>query len=136
MSQTESRTGCLCGAVSVVAEGLGRVAGACHCDICRRWGGGPLFALDCAGVRFEGEEQIRVYDTSEWAERGFCALCGTHLFIRVKPNGRFILPAGLFAIEEELRFDHQMFIDRKPAYYSFANETRNLTSEEAFAEEA
>lgn len=136
MSERETRGSCVCGAVTLRAVGLGMDAGACHCDICRRWGGGPLFALACADIHFEGQDQIRTYDTTAWAERGFCSVCGTHLFIRVKPNGRYILPAGLFDIEPELHFDHQIFIDRKPAYYTFANETRNLTGQEVFAQHA
>jgi len=40
----------------------------------------------------------------------------------------------LFSAESKLRFDHQIFIDRKPDYYSFANETKNLTGEEVFAQ--
>jgi len=134
MSATESRGSCLCGAVTFTARELGTDAGACHCDLCRKWGGGPLFALACAGLEFANEEQIRTYDTTPWASRGFCAVCGTHLFIRVKATGRYILPAGLFDVESRLRFDHQIFIDRKPAYYTFANETRDLTGAEVFAE--
>lgn len=136
MSETKIQAACLCGAVSYTVQGLGTEAGACHCDICRRWGGGPIFALDCADIRFEGEEHIRTYDTTPRAHRGFCSACGTHLFIRVNPNGRFILPAGLFPIENDLRFDHQIFIDKKPDYYTFANETKNLTAEQVFAEHA
>ena len=136
MTSIEARGSCLCGAVSLHARELGTDAGACHCDICRKWGGGPLFALSCGELRIEGKDGISVYDSTAWAERGFCSVCGTHLFIRVKPNGRYILPAGLFPVEGELRFDHQIFIDRKPDYYRFANETKNLTAEEVFAEHA
>jgi hypothetical protein len=135
MSTLEATGSCLCGAVSFATRALDSKAGACHCDICRRWGGGPLLALDGgADVRFEGADRIVVYDSSRWAERGFCSACGTHLFIRVKGNGRYIMPAGLFPVEAELRFDHQIFIDKKPAYYDFANETKRMTGAEVFAE--
>ncbi len=30
-------------------------------------------------------------------------------------------------------FDHQVFIDQKPAYYEFANQTKNMTGAELFA---
>jgi hypothetical protein len=137
VSTVEARGTCLCGAVSMVTAELGTDAGACHCDICRRWGGGPLFALNSGDdLRIEGSEKISIYDSTPWAERGFCSVCGTHLFIRVKQNGRYILPAGLFSVEGDLRFDHQIFIDKKPGYYAFSNETRNLTGAEVFAEHA
>ena len=49
---------------------------------------------------------------------------------------RYILAAGLFPVEPELRFDHQIFIDKKPEFYDFAQETKNLTGAEVFAEHA
>ena len=137
MTTIEATGTCVCGAVTLHTTQLGLDAGACHCDICRKWGGGPLFALSCGdGPSFEGTDKITVFDSTAWSERGFCSVCGTHLFIRVKPNGRYILPAGLFSSAPDLRFDHQIFIDKKPEYYSFSNETKNLTGAEVFAEHA
>lgn len=137
MTALSARGGCLCGAVTFETDSLGADAGACHCDICRRWGGGPLFALSVGDdLRIQGADHVATFDSTPWAERAFCRVCGTHLYIRVKPNGRYILPAGLFDREDALRFDHQIFIDRKPAYYAFANETRCMTGEEVFAEHA
>ena len=135
MSETLAKEGsCLCGAVHVhVAERAGQV-GACHCGMCRKWGGGPLLAVDCGtDVSFEGEENISVYDSSDWAERGFCKKCGTHLFYRLKETRQHMLPAGLLDDSDDLVFDHQVFIDRKPSYYRFANETKDMTEAEVFA---
>jgi hypothetical protein len=87
-------------------------------------------------MRIGGEEHVTRYRTSERAERGFCRRCGSHLFIRVLATGRLVLPVGLFALDRELRFDHQIFIDRKPAFYTFADETRCLTGDELFAQAA
>jgi len=137
MGTIDATGSCLCGAVSIRVPELGTDAGACHCDLCRNWGGGPLFALGCGDeLAFEGPDKIAVYDSTAWAERGFCSVCGSHLFIRVKESGRYILPAGLFPVEEALQFDHQIFIDRKPAYYCFSNETRDMTGAELFAQHA
>jgi hypothetical protein len=44
-----------------------------------------------------------------------------------------MLSAGLFAFDSELEFDHQIFIDDKPSYYCFADETHNLTGAEVIA---
>jgi hypothetical protein len=43
------------------------------------------------------------------------------------------LPVGLFDEAPEFSFDQQIFIDEKPAYYRFANDTRNMTGAEVFA---
>ena len=41
---------------------------------------------------------------------------------------------GIFDNSEGLVFDLQVFIDEKPEYYSFANETKNMTGAELFAQ--
>jgi len=87
-------------------------------------------------MRISGEQEVARYPSSEWAERGFCSRCGSHLFIRVLATGRLILPAGLFGLDHELRFDHQIFIDRKPGFYTFAEQTKCMTGEELFAQAA
>ncbi|AFZ55671.1 GFA family protein [Anabaena cylindrica FACHB-243] len=126
---------CLCGVVSVSTTNMSNHVGACHCNMCRQWGGGPLLAIECGSdVTFSGEENIGVYQSSEWAERGFCKRCGTHLFYKLRQNNQFFMPVGLFNNGEGLIFDHQFFIDEKPEYYCFANATNNLTGAEVFAQ--
>ncbi|MGD8440052.1 MAG: GFA family protein [Holophagae bacterium] len=135
MAETTRRTGsCLCGAVRITAHHASDRVGACHCSMCRTWGGGPLMAVDCGTqVDIEGEEHVTVFDSSAWAERGFCSKCGSHLFYRLKQKGQVIASAGLFDDQTGFTFDHQVFIDEKPDYYDFANETRNMTAAEVFA---
>jgi len=90
--------------------------------------------VECShGVSFTGQDNISIFNSSDWAERGFCKLCGSHLFYRLKQDLQYHLPIGLFNIEAALTFDHQVFIDRKPAYYSFSNKTKDMTGEELFA---
>ncbi len=92
-------------------------------------------SLDCGNnVSFEGEDNISLFDSSGWAERGFCKNCGTHLFYRLKENHHYYMPADLFDEGPVLEFDSQVFIEEKPSYYCFANTTKNLTGAECFAE--
>ncbi len=133
----EVKGSCLCGAVKITAKTVNKKLGACHCQMCRKWAGGPFLALDCGSeVSFQGEENIKVFDSSQWAERGFCKECGTHLFYRVRENKQHFVPVGLFdEIEDkDIIFDHQIFIDKKPAYYCFADRTEMLTEAEVFAQ--
>lgn len=125
---------CLCGAVHITANESANEVGACHCRACRRWGGGPLLQIDCGtDVLIEAESDVSVFDSSMWAERGFCNKCGTHLFYRLKPTGQYIVPVGLFDDDAALVFDRQVFVDEKPHYYDFSNETQNMTGAEVFA---
>lgn len=135
MTALQERTGtCLCGAVRLAATPKSLHVGVCHCDMCRQWGGGPMFAIECEeSVRFEGDPNIGIYPSSEWAERGFCRHCGTHLFYRLKEGGHYAIPVGLLKEGEPWQFAEEIFIDRKPAFYSFAESTRKLTEAEVFA---
>jgi hypothetical protein len=124
---------CLCGAITVRIPDSTAVD-ACHCGMCRRWGGGP--ALGVSGgtdVRIDGVEALRVYRSSEWAERAFCGTCGTHLYYRLLPSGEYFVPVGLFQDGQPFEFKEQIFIDRKPDFYAFANATHDLTEAEVFA---
>lgn len=125
---------CLCGSVEVTASDHQEVS-VCHCSMCRRWGGGPMFAVHCGReVGFGGTTEPQRYQSSEWAERGFCPTCGTHLFYHLLPSDEYILPAGLFQTGEAFRFASQIFIDEKPAFYDFRNQTPVMTGEEVFAQ--
>lgn len=125
---------CLCGAVKLTARKIKNQVGACHCSMCRKWGGGAYLGVECKnGIEFSGESNISAYQSSEWAERGFCKQCGSHLFYRLKENNHYHVPVGIFDDAENLVFDMQVFIEEKPEYYSFANKTKNLTGEELFA---
>lgn len=125
---------CLCGAVRITAKNVGKSVGACHCHMCRTWGGGPLMAIDCGSdVIIDGAENVSVYDSSAWAERGFCRQCGSHLFYRIKESGEHIIPVGIFGSDEGFVFDNQVFIDEKPSFYSFSNKTHDMTGAEIFA---
>ncbi len=135
---TEKHHGsCLCGAVRLAVESFHGSLGACHCSMCRKWGGGPLLAIDCGTyVQIDGEAHVSAYDSSEWAQRGFCNRCGTHLFYRLKGNNEYVVPIGLFDDQPSVSFESQIFIDEKPEYYSFANETSFMTGAEVFAKYA
>jgi hypothetical protein len=126
---------CLCGAVSL-ASPAAREIGACHCGFCRRWGGGPLLAVHCGpDVQFQDSEHITVFASSQWAERAFCNKCGTHLYYRLLATGEYFVPAGVFD-NDDFELASQIYIDRKPSYYSFANQTPMLTEQQVIEQYA
>ena len=87
--------------------------------------------LDCgSNVDFVGKDNIQLYDSSPWAKRGFCIHCGTHLFYKLNDKNKYILPVGIFENADDLKLSYQVFIDEKPSYYCFSNETYNMTGKE------
>jgi len=76
---------CLCGAITVRTPDNTTVD-ACHCGMCRRWGGSPAMGIDCGSdVEIEGLDHLKTYRSSEWAERAFCSTCGTHIYYKLLP---------------------------------------------------
>jgi hypothetical protein len=131
MSEAQAeRTGrCLCGAVTLRALPERHVH-ACHCAMCRRWGGGPLMGMNCGkDLGIEGGQVAR-YRSSDWAERGFCARCGTHIFFYFVPDGSYFVPAGVFDDQSGLDFETEIYVDGKPDYYAFAGERKRQTEAE------
>ena len=124
---------CLCGAVTLHLRHKKPSMSACHCSICRRWSGGPFMTLEChEAPQIDGIEHVSTYASSEWAERGFCSRCGTHLFYRLIKNEFYAVPVGLFEEGVNWPFKLQVFVDQKPSNYQFANATREMTGEEVF----
>ena len=129
----ERQGSCLCKKVTVTAKECSDKVGACHCNMCRKQNAGPFFAVDCGtSVEFSGEDQIVTYSSSAWAERGFCKTCGSTLFYRLKGTGQTMMSPELFE-GAEFEFDHEVFIDEKPAHYAFSNKTKQMTGPEVFA---
>lgn len=74
--------GCLCGALRYETTAPPRQVLFCHCRLCRRATGQPIVAgayFQLEEVRFVSGEPRR-HRSSAYAERGFCADCGTPLF--------------------------------------------------------
>ena len=131
---TEMSGGCLCGAVRFTAENVETDYHACHCGMCRRWSGGPLLAASVGSVRFEGEENIASYESSKWAERGFCSKCGSNLFFRVKAADRYVMCFGAFDDPAPFQLVGEIYIDRKPGGYGFAGDLSQQTEAQFIAE--
>jgi hypothetical protein len=124
---------CLCKAVSFTSPEAKEIS-ACHCSFCRRWGGGPLLSAHCGPtVEFKGAEHITTYASSAWAERAFCKKCGSHLYYKLLATGDYFVPAGAFE-STDFELTSQIYIDKKPGYYAFANATTMLTEEQVIAQ--
>lgn len=125
---------CLCGTVSLNFSPKTETFAACHCGMCRKWAGNSMLSVEVnKDISFSGEDSITVYNSSEWADRGFCEKCGTHLFYRTKSGEFTCVPLGLLEDVDHLKFAMQIFIDRKPANFSFAEKTNVMTEKEVFA---
>ena len=132
--QNEVSGGCLCGAVRFTAKLTSHDVAVCHCGMCRRWTGGPLMFVEVDGVpEFEGREAIGIYRSSEVGERGFCTRCGSILLWKVAGEDRYTFAAGALDDPSKLVLTKEIFVEDKPAFYDFANETEKQAGAEAMA---
>lgn len=127
--------GCLCGAVKFSVVLKNEHVDACHCGMCRKWGGGLFMNVMAATApEFEDDAQLGIYNSSDWAERLFCKNCGSSLMWRMKDNpDQVAIAAAAVPLSDDADFRLQVFIDEKPAYYDFANDTRKMTGPELIA---
>lgn len=129
---------CLCGAVRFRITGAPRHAAACHCGMCRKWSGGLFMVVETTSedIAFDGRENIGLYQSSEWAERGFCKTCGSSLFYRLTVAGAHqgTCYVGLGTLDDPsgIAVTHEIFIDDKPDGYALAGETEKMTGAEVF----
>jgi hypothetical protein len=124
---------CLCGVVTFAAEGVRPGINSCHCTTCIRWVGSPTMAVHVGKVAFGGNQHIARFDSSAWAERGFCKRCGTHLFYRLKESDSYMLSMGSFDDQSAFKLVGEIYIDEKPPAYDFAGDHPRLTAAEFMA---
>lgn len=127
--------GCLCRAVRFTAAPAAMTMEVCHCNMCRRWVGGPFLSVQCGeSVKVENESALLVHPSSDWAERVSCATCGSALFWRPrKAGGNTAVAAGAFDDDGVFTMSEEIYVDEQPATYAFANKTHRMTGPEVVA---
>lgn len=124
---------CLCGAVSITVAGAHDPRpGACHCRMCQRWSGGLFlcFNADAAGVTVDGP--VTRFASSDFAERAFCSVCGSHLWMRnTSPAlGAYDLMPGLFDAELTQPLRSEVYADCAMTSVQLAGDHRRATQAE------
>lgn len=127
---------CVCGATTFTVELKNHNVNACHCSICRKQTSGILMTINTeqGSLKFIKDDHLSIYDSSDWGERGFCNSCGTSLFWRTKDHSYCNI--NVFSIDpqsKDLKLEMEIFIDKKPEFYAFKNDTKKLTEADVFA---
>lgn len=129
--------GCLCGAVTYTITAEVNKTGACHCGMCRKWSGGVYLAVEVPPGGMEVTGSPTAYKSSAWAERVFCSKCGSSLWYRLTApgpqQGTCHVGFGTLNDTQDMDFEGEIFIDRKPAAYSFAGDHPRMTEAEFMA---
>jgi hypothetical protein len=111
--------GCLCGGVRYTVSGALRSIIACHCEQCRRTSGhfAAMTSAPIANIAVSSPQSLRWFRSSETAERGFCATCGSNLFWRPIGSDRMSITAGTLDTPTRLAIEKHIFAGAKSDYY-------------------
>ena len=121
---------CLCGAVRVTVDAPLSKISACHCDMCRRWSGGIQMGIEVPEDRVTITGPVKTYRSSWFAERAWCADCGSALWFRNIDGpevGFFEVMPGLFDNAGGARLKREVYSDRCPAGYALAGDIERVT---------
>lgn len=126
---------CLCGAVTVRLERHDPRVGACHCRMCQRWSGGLFLSFRADEVQVMG--QVVRYRSTPFAERAFCPVCGSHLWVRnLLADGEpavdepYDLMPGLFDAAKDWPLRSEIYTDRALASVQLAGDHKRATRAE------
>lgn len=111
--------GCLCGAVRYRLQPPLRSVVACHCGQCRRTSGNYVSATAVPRDRFalSNDEGLKWYRSSERAQRGFCAECGSSLLWSADGRDTITIMSGTIDGETGLATVAHICVADKGDYY-------------------
>ncbi|MBP1806437.1 GFA family protein [Rubellimicrobium aerolatum] len=124
---------CLCRAVTVTVSGPHEsCVGACHCRMCQRWSGGLFLCFTAHDVTVEGP--VTRFRSSPFAERAFCATCGSHIWFCDVEEGEeptdYELMPGLFDEAKDWPLRSEIYIDRAMACARLSGDHPRKTREQ------
>jgi len=109
---------CMCGAVTFTATDMADTFSSCHCKMCQRWVGGAFrgVSVKTENLTVHGAENIRSFQSSGFAERANCKICGSALWYRLtagKYVGNTSISVGLLDDSDGLVLSSEYFADYK-----------------------
>lgn len=116
---------CLCGAIVYEVRGPLRPVNVCHCDECRRFSGSLWHATAAwrDDLRIDDpDRRLSWYQSSETARRGFCAACGSSLFMDYDNRPYMAITAGTLDKPTGLRMVRHIFTIERGDYYDLADD--------------
>ncbi|CUH75534.1 GFA family protein [Tropicibacter naphthalenivorans] len=113
---------CLCGAIQFETSAQPQGPSLCHCSQCRRQSGhlwGSAY-VPRAALRITGD--VRWYDSSEQAQRGFCPTCGSFLFWHAHAEDTISFALGALDNPTGITLEKHIFTKDKGDYYAITDD--------------
>ena len=115
---------CLCGAVAYEVRGRLRDVWNCHCGQCLRTHGNvaAYTAVKREDFTLTEERGLKWYDSSDFARRGFCQVCGASLFWERLGEDRVSVAAGSLDPPTGIKTAGHIFVAHKGDYYEITDD--------------
>ncbi len=113
--------GCGCGTVRFELRGALRPVIFCHCDQCRRQSSHFLASSEVDDAMLtitSGADDITWYRSSDFAQRGFCRICGSGLLWKQNGSTKSSVMAGSIDLPTGLNAESHIFVSQKGDYYA------------------
>ena len=134
---TQTYTGkCLCGDIAYTMQADLTNTGACPCDMCQHQNSGSAFhGAMCDKITWTGQSEPTWYNSSDHADRGFCAVCGTVMGWRFSSMAdQPVIAVGTLDDKSDVKLKHHIFTDQASAYAPPPNNASHKTKDETLAE--
>jgi hypothetical protein len=121
--------GCLCGAVRYEVHGALRPVVMCHCTQCRRMTGHQMAATAArrADFRLLSGDELKWFNASADARRGFCGRCGSPLFWDGADQPHLSITAGSLDDSRGLKVACHIFVADKGDYYQILDDAPQIS---------
>ena len=110
---------CLCGCIKIKITGKLRHVINCHCSQCMRFHGNFGAYTNCSedNIEFISKKNLKWYNSSNFAKRGFCSKCGASMFYKRSNRKSISVSAGMFSNPTKLKTNLNIFTKGKLDFY-------------------
>lgn len=124
---------CLCGEVVYEIISALKDGSACHCSQCRRTTGNYFVSTNIKNenFRFVKNKSLRWYQSSTFAERGFCQHCGSNLFYRPIDGDHISVTLGTLDQPTGIKIAKHIFVADKPDFYELTDDIPKMQAYKA-----
>ena len=100
----------------------------CHCGQCRRQSGGIWASASVSPDGIEVSGPVNWYRSSDTAQRGSCANCGSFLFWKADDEDQISFALGALDSPTGLKIVKHIFVADKGDYYDIADDVPQQVS--------
>ncbi len=112
---------CNCKGVTFTITDGDQSVSACHCTQCRKQSGHHWASGYTATSNFEISGDVRWFESSGTAKRGFCPTCGCFLFWKANTEDGMSFALGAIDEPTGLKLQKHIFVADKGDYYEIAD---------------